>query len=247
MTYSINELLAQKESLSKDFCLSNEKRINEIKLKIEQNISFQIKLAIEDTRIISNPRFLDALQLIDRATKINITCIELVQNLNFIEPTILTRNILELCTTAIAISKDDSKYKDFLTNKRFKSSKTIGVAELYIPEIGIIWGELSNFLIHINSSIHGAEKTLSEDSKFIQTKYSSTALETGIPENLVEPLLDHLELIADLIQYSIAIIFFQKETYKGIEGYLISPNGFLFGDTAEKKFKRLYKKIYLNS
>lgn len=241
----VGDIISQRDLISKEFCTTYEKRINEIKSKINRNIFHQIKLIFEDKNATTHSYGIDALQLIDRATKLNITCLELLEQLSFTESAILSRSIIELCSTAIAICQDDNIYNDFLTNKKFESTKTISVTKKIIPEVARIWGDLSRYLIHVNSIMYGAQKSITEDNIKIKTEFRLTSIEPIIPGEQVEVLFDHIELITCLIQYTITIIFFHKGTHNGFEGYFGSDNkSFYMGDNGDISFKKLYDKIY---
>lgn len=241
----IEEIYEKRDKSSKEFCLTHVDRIYEIKCKINRVIFHQLKLIIEDENVRKLPPNLDGLQLIDRATNLSISCIKLIENTNFIEALILTRSIIELCTTAIAICKDEKMFANFLVNKKFESTKTISFANEYIPNISRVWGELSNYIIHINSPVHGTKKYTNEDNGYVMTSYRQTSIEAGIEENLIKPIFDHSELMIYIIQCTIEVIFFHKAKYNGIDCLVSSDKkNILLGDNGLSGYERLYNKIY---
>lgn len=245
MTDFVNDVFIEREKKSKEFYLANKPRINEIKAKINRNIFHLLKLTTENQIGDNIEHSFDGLQLIDRATKLNITCIELIEDIKFVEAGIISRSVIELCTTAIAVCKVKNQFEKFIKNKKFDSPKTVSLAKKYIPEIGRVWGDLSNYIIHINSEMHGAKRHFDKDGNHTMTHFHLSAIEINIPENLTDALFDHIELITYLILYTIEIIFYRKGTYHGIECFASHDKKYLIvGDSGHKSFKRLYEKIY---
>ena len=239
----ITEAAHARHKLAETFYQNNINRLNSIEAKINRNIYHLIRI-VEIINESEKKCPVDCFQLIDRAVKLNKTCLGLIKQLNFVEAAILSRSLIEFCTTSIAIYKNKKTLEEFSANEKFNSTQTISIAKKYIPEVGKIWGEISNFIIHVNPEMHGAKKHINDDGEHVMTQLSFTCLETIIPEHS-EALLDHTELMTYLILYTIEIICLYKVEYKGIGGYAY-PNKktVLLGDSGKESFQRLYNKIY---
>lgn len=239
----ITTAAADKQRLSDEFCQKHSKRLADIQGKVNRNIYHALKLI--EPRYTSEKKFsLDCLQLIDRAIKINSTCLDLIRQINFVEAAILSRSIIEFCTTSIAIHKDTKTFDKFTSNKKFNSTSTIQTARKYIPEIGKIWGDISNYIIHVNPTMHGTKKHLDDYGEHVMTEFHFTCLENNIPED-TDAMFDHIELMTYLILFTIEIVCLYKIKYKDIDGYAYpDKKTLLMGDSGEVSFKRLYKKIY---
>lgn len=69
-----------------------------------------------------------------------------------IESGVLLRHIIEAICVGYDIYVNEDRFKDFFYNKeKFKSTKSIKTTKNLIPEIGIIYGILSEFNTHIST------------------------------------------------------------------------------------------------
>lgn len=241
----IDSATAEKEKNKLEFNLQYQERIIDIQRKINRNI-FHLLNLLEPEYGGTDQINSDSLQLIDRAIKLNANCLELVKRIDFVEATILTRSIIEFCSTAIALSKDAKIYNAFSSSKNFDSAKTISKAKEFIPELGKLWGEISNSIIHVNQKMHGVQKFVdATGGDRIELKiFHVTCLESIVPED-AEAILDHIELITYLILYTMEVVCFTKVEYRGIMVHAY-PNKrtIVFGDTGQGSFAKLFTKIY---
>ncbi len=241
----VGDISSRREPLIKQFSQENLKTVRHLEGLINRNILHVMKLVLEAPKIKDSWYGLECLKLLDHAIKTSISCTDLFKQLRFLEAAILSRHIIELCAAAIAIRKDESYLAEFLIEKKFDPMKSIGIAKKEIPEIGKLFGLISNHLVHVNPYSHGTTKTV--EGEEISIKLSLTLFDVGLPqEEHKEMYVAYIELIHYLIQTAIEIIYFEKGEFRGFPVFL-HPNEkhFVFGDEGypnfSKRFERLFK------
>lgn len=237
----LKQNIAYKQKNSKEFSFKNKLVLSKIQRNIQENILHFINIYNSD--FSKCRRNLDCLQLLDQAIKLNSSCLNLIKQGDILESSILYRNIVELCSVAIAIKKDNAFYEKFTSKKDFKSTKTFIISNKYIKEIGKIWGNLSELIIHINPEIHGTKSHFDDYGNIIAIESHITCLdEIGYPLQNTVIILNQLDLITSIILYTMEIIIFDIKD----DGTYIYPNlnQIVINKSGAERYKAAFEKIF---
>jgi len=238
----VESLREERQKKAAQFLSDNEKRFNEIDGEIAQNLFHLAKLRLLTHSTLNSFADIESLTLIDRAIKLSFACTDFTRQLRFYESMVLSRSLIELCSTAIAIKKDTRQLIEF-QKRNYKSSQAIKVAKKYFPEIAPLWVDISKKMIHINAGMHGAKKSMVDDGVVIET--TLTILDIDIPDAKgSEILLDYLHLMNYLIQTTIELLYFKRITYLDHEWFQYPDHKNIFsGEKGIDLFSMIFKKL----
>jgi hypothetical protein len=133
---------------------------------------------------------------------------------------------------------------DFLTGKNFESTRSLRIAKKHIPEIGELWGQISEHLVHVNPMSHGAAKEVKGD--ILSTKFHFSIFENELPSaEHKEMYVAYNEMIQYLIQATIETVFFIRIEVNGVSAFRHPNNQHVFfGSDGYSNFTKRFKKLF---
>ena len=223
------------------FDLENKSALSDAQKEIYRALFPLMSWIVTQERMPSNKSF-HAYVLINKALNIIVSSLHLIRQRSTIEPLVLLRVALESACTAIHIYHEDQAYSDYQEQK-YKSSNAVTYSKRYFKDIGKIWGDLSNKVVHINSSMFGPKVKINDEATYIQeSSIKFDVIEEAAP-NLDKMMLTYLCLISTILQKFVEIIFMEgirdnPEIYQ-IKG---SKSGRI-GVDADHSIKKYCKKL----
>jgi hypothetical protein len=145
-------LFASRDQTAKAFDEANHDTLPETICSIGKVFSMHLILTAHDADLMGL-RF-EAFALSKAALDTLVSALHLARQRANIEVACLLRSALEVACTALHISTDPKSYENYLEHN-YQSTKAISAAKKRIPEVGGLWGALSQAAVHVNRRSHG--------------------------------------------------------------------------------------------
>ena len=229
---------------AEDFYEEHKIHLDVLENKIYRNIVDIARLGTDDFE--KNRANFDCLKLIDLAVRSSHSCFYLVKLEKFRDASIIYQKIIEWCSTAIAINKDEQMYKKFLSQITFSVQDTFIISEKFIPEISMISDKLNSFYSHRNKKVY--LKISSYENRQLEEIFNvaATCMESfASTEENYEIVFMHLDLIINLILYTKEIIFSDDiEKLDDIIHFYHDADKHYSVESGITSFKKIYNALY---
>ena len=240
----VKEIYVNLKKNAEDFYEEHKIRVDVLEIKIYRNIVDIARLSTDDFE--KNRANFDCLKLIDLAVRSSHSCFNLVKLEKFRDASIIYKKIIEWCSTAIAINKDEKMFKKFSSKKNFSVQETFLISEKFIPEISMISDKLNSFYSHRNKKVY--LKISSYENRQLEEIFNvaATCIESfASTEENYEIVFMHLDLIINLILYTKEIIFSDDiEKLDDIIHFYHDADKHYTVESGITSFKKIYNALY---
>lgn len=143
-----------------DFDAINQEELADVLGNLQKVITLRLAAVVTGVEIGLGARF-DALALFQTASDIVVSSLQMARQRAVLESLTLLRVALECGATALHAVSDSDAYTRLLSGE-YKSTKALGYAAKLVPQIGMIYGALSEVAVHTTLESFGPVYRLDE-------------------------------------------------------------------------------------